>query len=581
MTWPISAASSPIVESGGSRVREVRTATLVSGSGTLQFARYDKTTGAFVADIAGAVGASPLSYTLTAADQPYAVHAYVPSYQPSGTGAPVSFNVPVPVTNLIAQPAVGGGAVVLTYTAPTDTAPSNGGSAITSITAVDSRTGNQYTLTGSPFTISGLNNGDGRMFTVFVNNAIGASAPTRSNYVTPAPLAALQAPVQLDDTSSIVGWTAGGTTTQLIDTTGGVNTLQLTGGGSGSSFATKTLTNVLLTPSTFDVLATIADLVSNISAISSLSPAFIRGGSSGQGVVSNASTQFRGGRHPVGISIDDPAMAAIKALNTAGTLQFRPKADQITPFTSVVRWQGLWSNCRGRALYNIEFDDIPDSQYYTVFPLLEARGLKAKFNVPVNFVGQPGRMTYAMLREMSEAGHCIALNTPDDTFITTGFASDAALTAAMLAAAATLLANVPRAYLGGMALSNGAWSEARLVALAAANIRTARTTNPDILWLRAGWGNQALTYPSQGGTPSTPVATFTAGMTKAKQVGALWSMHLHDVSDTPTSIGYRTANLVLILDAIVADIQAGLAVNYTMDVIDALVSTYSTSNFGQ
>jgi uncharacterized repeat protein (TIGR02543 family) len=89
-------------------------------------------------------------------------------------------SVPKAPTNLVAT--AGNGSATLTFTAPT-----NGGSAITSYIVTISPTGETRTVSGSPVVVTGLTNGQPYTFTVNAVNALGKSdTSTASGSITPA-----------------------------------------------------------------------------------------------------------------------------------------------------------------------------------------------------------------------------------------------------------------------------------------------------------------------------------------------------------------------------------------------------------
>lgn len=97
----------------------------------------------------------------------------------------IPYTVPNAPTNVTAT-AVSGSATV-TFTAPTNTYPSNGGNSITGYTVTSNPGGISTNGSVSPIVINGLTNGTTYTFTVTANNGAGSSTPSApSNSVTPA-----------------------------------------------------------------------------------------------------------------------------------------------------------------------------------------------------------------------------------------------------------------------------------------------------------------------------------------------------------------------------------------------------------
>jgi len=93
MSWPtMGGAGSPITVSGGDLVGSTKTATVVGGTGTIQWAHYNPTTGAYISDITGETGTT---YVLEESDGGFIVGAYLTNYQPFSHGT-----TPVPVVRL-------------------------------------------------------------------------------------------------------------------------------------------------------------------------------------------------------------------------------------------------------------------------------------------------------------------------------------------------------------------------------------------------------------------------------------------------------------------------------------------------
>lgn len=71
--------------------------------------------------------------------------------------------------------------------------------------------------------------------------------------------------------------------------------------------------------------------------------------------------------------------------------------DNKIPTTTVAAWRGGRSLC-------LSFDDGASSDYSMVYPRLAARGLRATFFIVPEWIGRPGYMEWADVREMHAAG---------------------------------------------------------------------------------------------------------------------------------------------------------------------------------
>jgi peptidoglycan/xylan/chitin deacetylase (PgdA/CDA1 family) len=60
-----------------------------------------------------------------------------------------------------------------------------------------------------------------------------------------------------------------------------------------------------------------------------------------------------------------------------------------------------WSTAtEGKPLVVVSFDDAYDTDYTTVYPMFQERGLKGTSYITTSFIGQPGYLTWAMIDEM-------------------------------------------------------------------------------------------------------------------------------------------------------------------------------------
>lgn len=73
----------------------------------------------------------------------------------------------------------------------------------------------------------------------------------------------------------------------------------------------------------------------------------------------------------------------------------------------IVRIGEIEQATMSRAAVVMDFDDATTPQYEQAFPIMELYGLKGTLGVITSFVGEPGYMTWAQIREMSDAGWAI------------------------------------------------------------------------------------------------------------------------------------------------------------------------------
>jgi peptidoglycan/xylan/chitin deacetylase (PgdA/CDA1 family) len=72
-----------------------------------------------------------------------------------------------------------------------------------------------------------------------------------------------------------------------------------------------------------------------------------------------------------------------------------------------VKVQRVWQRARSRPVVAIGFDDQYSSIYTTAWPLMQARGMVGTMYVQPQAVGASGRMTWAQLQELANAGWTI------------------------------------------------------------------------------------------------------------------------------------------------------------------------------
>jgi uncharacterized protein (TIGR02145 family) len=234
------------------------------------------------------VTASPGGYTATGTSSPLVVTGLtngtsytftvvatnaVGSSPPSFSSAAVTpITVPDAPTSVLAT--AGNAQATIDFTDPT----SNGGSAITGYTVTYNQGNNtvSVSVSGSPFTVTGLTNGTSYTFTVVANNAAGSSLPAVSNAVTP--ITVPDAPTNLSATAgnaqATIAFTDpasnGGSDITSYTVTYTYNSVNNTVSVSGSPFTVTGLTNGTLY--TFTVVANNAAGSSSSSSSVSITP---------------------------------------------------------------------------------------------------------------------------------------------------------------------------------------------------------------------------------------------------------------------------------------------------------------------
>ena len=222
--------------------------------------------------------------------------------------------------------------------------------------------------------------------------------------------------------------------------------------------------------------------------------ALYRGGNSGTVSFGDSVTSYRAGRR--WFSANGSEFGSF-ASGSYGTVMSQMSVNQKSPYDADAVVGPMYFGADGRPTLVFTFDDCRIEQYTQVLPLFAARGMKATVYAVKNFTGMDGnRMTLANLQALYAAGWDIGSNTTADGPIT-GFANDSACVADLQAAKDWLTTNgMPRAV-DHMALSNGSWNEARVAALEAAGMKTARTTVGQTMYSRFGFGDQAMTLPGR------------------------------------------------------------------------------------
>jgi len=199
----------------------------------------------------------------------------------------------------------------------------------------------------------------------------------------------------------------------------------------------------------------------------------------------------------------------------------------------------------------IQFDDAYASVYSTVFPLMQARGLKGTAYVPQSAVGTAGKMTEANLLEMYAAGWDIANHLVDEVDLTT-------LTETQQEAQFTGC----RDYLDGLGLTRASRHVAytagennadTLTAMAATGMLTGRTVVSQIY----DPPTVANLYQIPSPNPDA-LTTALSGLKIAKASGGVYGYHQHNIG---AGADLSVANFTTWLDFIVANNIPALTVS--------------------
>lgn len=362
----------------------------------------------------------------------------------------------------------------------------------------------------------------------------------------------------LESFDSLAGFSFAAASTQALDTSGqsqGAGRIQLVGTGVNATiFATKTLTGPFVPAE----LGTIAWLSSKTAAqtasISGQLLTMSRGGTSNQVTcMLDSSTKSRAGKKMVCANIAEfPLVAALGS----GTLTVSPRFSTLSPYTGDATIDAMYAQAQGRPTVVITFDDGYDTIYDTVFPLMQARGLKGNFYVPKDKIGAAQMVTLAEIQEIYAAGWDMAC---DSTI-------DDAATNLVDGAVAVANINQNRQYLidNGMPRAKdhycwtfGSWSELTAAAFKTAGYKSGRTTDPQSFHDRFGVFDLDMTIPSQGASSSTALSVHQARLAEIVSRGTTQFFHFHDIKDTPSAIGWQTSKFVDFLDEIVTRQDAG------------------------
>lgn len=374
----------------------------------------------------------------------------------------------------------------------------------------------------------------------------------------PLPKAPLPTPIIIDPMNNITGFSYSASSTNNIITDGNIGT---SGNGTSSPLlATKTLTGPVV-PLMYDTIAVLVDRkASNFASCNGIQLGFGRGGSISLKTIGDGPAFYRQGKRMLAANIaKDYSYTGVQALSV-GTFTFSPRVSQQSPFTADVVFKTMIGNAKGRPKIVLTFDDSHSTHNSVLFPLMAKYGFKGTLFAVTSQLGLAKKQTLADIKTMYDAGWDVGVNTTTDVAITS-FASDALLVADIQSAQDILVKAGMNRGLEHMALSNGAWSEARLVALQSMGIKTARTVVPTQLYDRFGLFDMAMTLPSAGANSSTTTATWTSFVDQALQIGSTQIFHCHELinqGDTVTATNWYIDRFTAFLDYIKPLSDAGL-----------------------
>lgn len=416
-------------------------------------------------------------------------------------------------------------------------------------------------LTGS-ISGGGIANNLASYLRATARNAVQSSNPSlASNIVTPRNVTPLPTPILLEGFNDApTGWTATNATATL-DTTNkveGIGGLKIAGAGAASgAYATKTVAGPTI-PMEWDTFC-IAAIRTNQDAMTSITMQCLRSGSGGQITFGDVPGQYMPGLRWLAGNVNEAAMVNLQSMGS-GNIQLRPKVDSNAANNAVVTFDSFRTNSRGRFQPVLTFDDIPKTLINNVFPLMQARGLVGSIYVPIDFIGTTNRCTWADIDVLQAAGWAICVDsTRDDlqtsTDPTTALISIQANMDALTARYGAAVAKSKKHF----CWTGGVWNLAVAQAFQAAGMLSGRTVIPDPLFDRYGLGDIAMTIPARGFSSTAPYTQFSSIYELAKLRGCTQFFLFHDISASPSSIGWRLDYFTQALDQIVTDRDSGVA----------------------
>lgn len=319
--------------------------------------------------------------------------------------------------------------------------------------------------------------------------------------------------------------------------TQGTGRQQMNGIAVNATLTASKQVSAAIVPSDLGVLAfEVSKDATYAASVSGFALGLTRGGvNDSVNIITDSVSRFRAGKRFISVNVSEfPNIAALGS----GTLTAIAKATQATPYTAQVTFDALYYNAAGRPTIVPTFDDVYDSIYTTVFPLFKSLGIVGTIAVPIDFVGNTGKMTLNQLNEMYEAGWDICCDSTRDDSVTDLTVSANALTSIQANQAYMQKQGWTRA-INHFVWTNGLWNEATAAAFEGAGFLTGRTTEPQSFYDRLGLGAIAMTLPSMGFSSSATVATAVARITEIMLRGNTQFYHWHDISDSPSAIGWQ------------------------------------------
>jgi peptidoglycan/xylan/chitin deacetylase (PgdA/CDA1 family) len=364
----------------------------------------------------------------------------------------------------------------------------------------------------------------------------------------------------LESFDSLTGFSFAAASTQALDTSGqsqGTGRIQLLGNGSNATlFATKTLAGPFV-PAELGTIAWLASKTAAQSAsISGQLLVLSRGGTSNQVTcMLDSATKSRAGKKMVCAHIAEfPLVAALGS----GTLTVSPRFSTLSPYTGDVTIDAMYAQAQGRPTVVITFDDGYNSMYDTVYPIMAARGLVGNYYVPkTSGVDVANRVTSAQIAELYAAGWDMACDsTPNDS--NTVLNDTTAAVAAINQNRDWLIARGYTRAKDHFCWTGGLWNEETAAAFKTAGFKSGRTTDPQSFHDRFGVFDLDITIPSQGASSTTALSVHQARIAEIKARGTTQFFHFHDISASPSAIGWQVDKFTSLMDQIKADRDAGL-----------------------
>jgi peptidoglycan/xylan/chitin deacetylase (PgdA/CDA1 family) len=197
------------------------------------------------------------------------------------------------------------------------------------------------------------------------------------------------------------------------------------------------------------------------------------------------------------------------------------------------------------------FDDATTDHYTTVFPVLEAAGVKAAFGVVKNVVGTAGYASLAQIQEMYAAGHdMLSHSTTNDTLAAWG--TTAALISALRDSMAYLKDNgMPRGA-EHLVLPGGVWNASTLVQQQRRyqSSRLASLSTNGLAYETAPLTDLHFIRPRQV-LNTTTLSTLQGYVDAVNNRGGILVVELHKIVTTPGSTyEWATADLTSLISYI-------------------------------